>query len=57
MTNDSIMYTQLQPWSTAGAPPCLEQISGPPIPTRTGIYYNVSKKVRMNSIHLNEFIS
>lgn len=57
MTNDSIMYTQLQPWSTAGAPPCLEQISGPPIPTRTGIYYNVSKKLRMNSIHLNEFIS
>lgn len=37
----TIMYSQLQPWSTAGAPPCMEQVSGPEIPPRTGNYYQV----------------
>lgn len=37
----TIMYSQLQPWSTAGAPPCMEPVSGPEIPPRTGNYYQV----------------
>lgn len=39
----SVMYSQLQPWSTAGAPPCMEQISGPMIPPRTGTYYQTPR--------------
>lgn len=38
----TVMYSQLQPWSQAGAPPCLEQISGPMVPTRIGTYFKVS---------------
>lgn len=37
----TVMYSQLQPWSQAGAPPCLEQVSGPPIPARVGTFYQV----------------
>lgn len=38
----TVMYSQLQPWSTAGAPPCMEPISGPSVPPRVGISYQVS---------------
>uniref|UniRef100_A0A6P7G6D6 Tektin n=1 Tax=Diabrotica virgifera virgifera TaxID=50390 RepID=A0A6P7G6D6_DIAVI len=30
---------QVQPWSTVGATPCMEQVAGPPMPTRIGNYY------------------
>ncbi|PSN29761.1 Tektin-3 [Blattella germanica] len=43
MNEDPIMYSQLQPWSTVGAPPCMEQVSGPPIPTRIGNYYQTPR--------------
>lgn len=42
MTKETVMYSQLQPWSTAGAPPCMERVKGSPIPMRTGLYYEVS---------------
>lgn len=39
----TVMYSQLQPWSSAGAPPCMEQVSGPEIPPRTGVYYQTPR--------------
>lgn len=42
LQQQTVMYSQLQPWSTAGAPPCMEQMSGPEIPPRTGNYYKVN---------------
>lgn len=39
MGQGTVMYSQLQPWSTVGAPPCLEQVSGPPVPVRVGASY------------------
>lgn len=39
----SVMYSQLQPWSTAGAPPCMEQVVGPEVPIRTGVYYQTPR--------------
>ena len=39
----TVMFSQLQPWSTAGAPPCLEPVSGPKIPPRTGEYYQTPR--------------
>ncbi|XP_063698035.1 tektin-3-like [Culicoides brevitarsis] len=38
------MYTQLQPWSSVGAPPCMEQVVGEPIPPRIGQYYFKTKR-------------
>lgn len=35
----TVMYSQLQPWSSVGAPPCVEQVSGAPIPPRIGSYF------------------
>ncbi|XP_046416816.1 tektin-3-like [Neodiprion fabricii] len=40
---ETVMYTQLQPWSSVRALPCMEQISGPPIPVRTGEYYRTPR--------------
>lgn len=37
------MYSQLQPWATAGAPPCLEPVSGPQIAPRIGTYYQTPR--------------
>lgn len=37
----TVMYSQLQPWSTAGAPPCMEPISGPSVPPCVGTSYQV----------------
>ncbi|XP_014287503.1 tektin-3 [Halyomorpha halys] len=34
MGTKTVMYTQLQPWSAAGAPPCMESISGGNVPER-----------------------
>ncbi|XP_019761912.1 tektin-3 isoform X1 [Dendroctonus ponderosae] len=34
---------QLQPWSTVAATPCMEQVAGPPMPTRTGQYYQTPR--------------
>lgn len=39
----TVMYSQLQPWSTTGAPPCMEQVSGPLIPPRIGTYYQTPR--------------
>lgn len=39
----TVMYSQMQPWSSAGAPPCMEQVSGPKIPIRTGEYYKTPR--------------
>lgn len=33
------MYSQLQPWSSVGAPPCMEQVVGEPVPPRIGTYF------------------
>ncbi|XP_056642530.1 tektin-3-like [Diorhabda sublineata] len=37
--NETVLYTQLQPWSTVAATPCMEQVAGTPVPTRIGNYY------------------
>lgn len=34
---------QLQPWSTVGAAPCMEQVAGSPIPSRIGQYYQTPR--------------
>lgn len=39
--DQTVMYSQLQPWSTAGAPPCMEPVSGPAVPPRVGAAYQV----------------
>uniref|UniRef100_A0A336M057 Tektin n=1 Tax=Culicoides sonorensis TaxID=179676 RepID=A0A336M057_CULSO len=39
MTQNRVMYSQLQPWSSVGAPPCIEQVVGEPIPPRIGNYF------------------
>lgn len=39
MNEKTVMYTQLQPWSSVGAPPCLDQVVGEPVPPRIGTYY------------------
>ncbi|XP_053947551.1 tektin-3 isoform X2 [Anastrepha ludens] len=31
------------PWSTAGAPPCMEPVSGPSVPPRVGISYQTNR--------------
>lgn len=52
--HSTVMYSQLQPWSTVEAFPCLEQVHGSPIPHRVGISYQVN----LNSIQIsfaNEF--
>ncbi|KAG5317761.1 TEKT3 protein, partial [Pseudoatta argentina] len=38
-----VMYSQLQPWSTVGVSPCMEQIAGPPIPTRVAEFYKTPR--------------
>nr|CAD7574103.1 unnamed protein product [Timema californicum] len=43
MPPQTIMYSQLQPWSVVGAPPLMEQVSGPPVPTRVGNYYQTPR--------------
>lgn len=43
LPQQTVMYSQLQPWSTSGAPPCMEQVSGPPIPPRIGTYYQTPR--------------
>ncbi|XP_076631285.1 tektin-3 [Colletes latitarsis] len=42
-TRETVMYSQLQPWSTVGVLPCMEQIAGPPIPIRVGEFYKTPK--------------
>ncbi|CAH0546023.1 unnamed protein product [Brassicogethes aeneus] len=41
--NETVLYSQLQPWSTVAATPCMEQVAGPPIPTRIGTYYQTPR--------------
>lgn len=41
--SETVMYSQLQPWSTIGALPCMEQTAGSPIPTRIGQYYKTPR--------------
>jgi len=43
MAAKTIMYSQLQPWSAAGAPPCMEKVSGPGIPPRIQSYYQTPR--------------
>jgi len=40
----TVMYSQLQPWSQAGAPPCMEPVMGPSIPPRVGAAYETPTK-------------
>ncbi|XP_030378189.1 tektin-3 [Scaptodrosophila lebanonensis] len=40
----TIMYSQLQPWSQAGALPCVEQVVGPSVPPRVGNAYANSNR-------------
>ncbi|XP_011863986.1 PREDICTED: tektin-3-like [Vollenhovia emeryi] len=40
---ETVMYSQLQPWSTVGILPCMEQVAGPPIPTRVGEFYKTPR--------------
>ncbi|XP_024882211.1 tektin-3-like [Temnothorax curvispinosus] len=39
----TVMYSQLQPWSTVGVLPCMEQVAGPPIPARVGEFYKTPR--------------
>ncbi|CAG9821830.1 unnamed protein product [Phaedon cochleariae] len=41
--NETVLYSQLQPWSTVAATPCMEQVAGPPMPTRIGQYYQTPR--------------
>ncbi|KAF5299852.1 hypothetical protein FQA39_LY11389 [Lamprigera yunnana] len=41
--SETVMYSQVQPWSTIGATPCMEQTVGSPIPTRIGEYYKTPR--------------
>ncbi|CAH1367699.1 hypothetical protein MTP99_008975 [Tenebrio molitor] len=41
--NETVFYSQLQPWSTVAADPCMEQVAGPPIPVRIGQYYQTPR--------------
>ncbi|XP_017783549.1 PREDICTED: tektin-3-like isoform X2 [Nicrophorus vespilloides] len=40
---DTVMYSQLQPWSTVAATPVMEQVAGPPLPERIGTYYQTPR--------------
>ncbi|XP_076759090.1 tektin-3 [Xylocopa sonorina] len=40
---ETVMYSQLQPWSTVGVLPCMEQIAGPPISVRVGEFFQTPK--------------
>ncbi|XP_035735201.1 tektin-3-like [Vespa mandarinia] len=40
---ETIFYSQLQPWSTVGVLPCMEQIAGPPVPVRVGEFYKTPR--------------
>ncbi|RZC34424.1 Tektin, AIP3, SCP-1, Atg14, and/or Myosin tail 1 domain containing protein [Asbolus verrucosus] len=41
--NETVLYSQLQPWSTVAADPCMEQVAGPPMPVRIGQYYQTPR--------------
>ncbi|KAJ8950155.1 hypothetical protein NQ314_008008 [Rhamnusium bicolor] len=41
--NETVLYSQLQPWSTVAATPCMEQVAGPPTPSRIGQYYKTPR--------------
>uniref|UniRef100_A0A0A9ZFA0 Tektin n=1 Tax=Lygus hesperus TaxID=30085 RepID=A0A0A9ZFA0_LYGHE len=41
--SQTIMFTQLQPWSAAGAPACMEKVSGPDVPARVSSYYQTPR--------------
>ncbi|KAL1518172.1 hypothetical protein ABEB36_001834 [Hypothenemus hampei] len=41
--SETVLYSQFQPWTTAAATPCMEQVAGPPIPTRMGEYYQTPR--------------
>ncbi|XP_011699482.1 PREDICTED: tektin-3-like [Wasmannia auropunctata] len=40
---ETVMYSQLQPWSAVGVSPCMEQVIGPPVPTRVGEFYKTPR--------------
>ncbi|XP_043268143.1 tektin-3-like [Venturia canescens] len=42
-TAETVMYTQLQPWSSMGALPCMEQVSGSPVPAKVGEYFRTPR--------------
>uniref|UniRef100_A0A1B6C9Y6 Tektin n=1 Tax=Clastoptera arizonana TaxID=38151 RepID=A0A1B6C9Y6_9HEMI len=43
MSAKTVMYSQLHPWSTAGAPPCMDQVAGPLVPLRVSNYYKTPR--------------
>lgn len=40
---ETVLYSQLQPWSTVAATPCMEQVAGAPISTRIGEYFKTPR--------------
>ncbi|XP_034119582.1 tektin-3 [Drosophila sulfurigaster albostrigata] len=44
LPTQSVMYSQLQPWSQAGAPPCMEPVGGPAVPTRLAASYETTQR-------------
>ncbi|KAK0183080.1 hypothetical protein PV327_001152 [Microctonus hyperodae] len=43
MNSKCVMYSQLQPWSNIGISPCMEQVSGAPVPARVGEMYRTPR--------------
>ncbi|XP_011298491.1 tektin-3 [Fopius arisanus] len=43
MQTSTVMYTQLQPWSSVNVSPCMEKISGIPAPVRVGEHYKTPR--------------
>ncbi|XP_025831393.1 uncharacterized protein LOC112904747 [Agrilus planipennis] len=43
MAKSTAMFSQLQPWSSVAAQPCMEQTVGAPITTRVGNYYQTPR--------------
>ncbi|XP_043469321.1 tektin-3-like [Leptopilina heterotoma] len=41
--DETVSYTQLQPWSSFLASPCMEQISGDPVPKKIGEFYKTPR--------------
>ncbi|XP_014248255.1 tektin-3-like [Cimex lectularius] len=43
MSGKTVMYTQLQPWSAAGAQPCMEPLNGPLVGQKTASFYDTPR--------------
>lgn len=43
MEAKTVLYSQLQPWSSAGAQPCMEPVAGDGVPPRIASYYKTPR--------------